>query len=97
MEREKVEAVTNFLFLDLKITVDGDCSHEVKRHLLLGRKAMTNLDSIFKSKDITLPANVSIVKAMAFPLPMYWCEIYTIKRVSAEELMLSNRGAGEDS
>ena len=58
---------------------------------------MTNLDSIFKSKDITLPANVSIVKAMAFPLPMYWCEIYTIKRVSAEELMLSNHGVGEDS
>ena len=76
---------------------NGDCSREIKRHLLLGRKAMTNLDSILKSKDITLPTNVCIVKAMVFPVVMYECESWTIKRLSTEELMLSNCGAGEDS
>ena len=73
--KEKVEAVTDFIFLGFKIIAAGDCSHEIKRHLLLGRKAMTNLDSILKSRDITLPANVHQVKAMVFPVVMYGCEI----------------------
>ena len=77
---EKVETVTYFIFLGSKITVNGDCSHEIKRHLLLGRKAMTNLDSILKSRDITLPAKVHIVKAIVFPVVMYECESWTIKR-----------------
>ena len=93
-----MEAVTDFIFLGSKITVNGDCSHEIKRHLLLGRKAMTNLDSKLKSKDITLPTKVHTVKAMVFPVVMYRCESQTLKKVeSAEELMLSNCGAGEDS
>ena len=79
IEGEKVEAMTNFLFLGSKITVDGDCSHEIRRHLLLGRKAMTNLDSVFKSRNIMLPTNVRIVKAMVFPVAMYGCESWTIK------------------
>ena len=79
MEGEKVEAVTDFLFLGSRITVDGDCSHEVKRQLLFGRKAMTNLDSVLKSRDITLPTKVHIVKAMVFPVIMYRCESWTIK------------------
>ena len=83
-------------FLDSKITVDGDCSHEIKRCLLLGRKAMTNLDRVLKSGDITLPTKVCIVKAVVFPLVMYGCESWTIKRLSAKEMMLSNC-AGEDS
>ena len=74
IEGEKVEIVTNFLFLGSKITADGDCSHEIKRHLLLGRKAMTNLDSVLKSRDITLPTKVHIVKAMIFPLVMCGCK-----------------------
>ena len=78
-----------------KITTDGDCSHEIKRHLLLGRKVMTNLDSIFKSRDITLPTKVHLVKAMVFPVVMYGCESWTVK--SAKELMLLNCGVGEDS
>ena len=86
----------DFIFEGSKITEDGDCSHEIKRHLLLGRKAMTNLDSIFKSKDITLPTKVRLVKAMVFPVVMYGCESWTIK-LSAEELMLLNCGVGEDS
>ena len=77
--RGKVEAVTDFLFLGSKITVDGDCSHEIKRHLLLGRKAMTNLDSILKNRDITLPTKVHLVKAMVFPVVMYGCESWAIK------------------
>ena len=77
---EKVEAVTDFLFLDSKITADGDCSHEIRRQLLLGRKAMTNLDSVLKSKDITLLTKVHIVKAMVFPIVMYGCESWTIKK-----------------
>ena len=76
IEGEKVEAVTDFIFLGSKITVDSDCSHEIKRHLLLGRKVMTNLDSIFKSRDITLPTNVLLVKAMVFPVVLYGCELY---------------------
>ena len=77
---DKVEAVTYFLFLGFKITVDGDCSHEIKRHLLLGRKAMTNLDSILKSRDISLWTKDHIVKAMVFPVVMYGCESWTIKK-----------------
>ena len=77
---DKVEAVTYFLFLGFKITVDGDCSHEIKRHLLLGRKAMTNLDSILKSRDISLWTKDHIVKAMVFPVVMNKCESWTIKK-----------------
>ena len=77
----KVEAVTDLLFLGSKITVDGDCSHEIRRHLLLGRKIMTNLDSILKSRDITLPTKVHIVKAMVLPVVMYRCESWTIRKV----------------
>ena len=84
-------------FLPSKITADDDCSHEIKRRLLLGRKLMTNLDSIFKSRDITLPKKVRLVKAMVFPVVMYGCESWTIKKVECEELMLFNCGAGEDS
>ena len=75
-----MEAVTNFIFLGSKITADGDFSHEIKRHLLLGRKAMTNLDSILKSGDITLPTKFQLVKAMVFPVVMYGCESWTIKK-----------------
>ena len=75
-----MERVTDFIFLDAKITADGDCSHEIKRCLLLGRKAMTNLDSILKSRDITLPTRVCLVKAMIFPVVMYGCESWTIKK-----------------
>ena len=92
-----METVTNFILGGSKITEDGDCSHEIKRSLLLGRKDMTNLDSIFKSRDITLPMKVHIVKAMVFPVVMYGCEIWTIKKLSTEELMLLNCGVGEDS
>ena len=75
-----VETVSDFIFLGSKITADGDCSHEIKRRLLLGRKVMTNLDSIFKSRDITLPTKVRLVKAMVFPVVMYGCESWTIKK-----------------
>ena len=74
IERQKVETVTDFVFLDLKLTVDGDCSHKIKRHLLLGRKAMADLDSVLKSRDITLPTKVHLVKAMVFPGVMFGCE-----------------------
>ena len=77
---ETVETVTDFIFLGSKITLDGDCSHEIERHLLLGRKAMTNLDSILKSRDITLPTKVRLVKVMVFPVVMYGCESWTIKK-----------------
>ena len=77
---ETIETVTDFIFLGSKITADGDCSHEIKRHLLLGRKAITNLDSILKSRDITLLTKVCLVKAMAFPVVMYRCERCTIKK-----------------
>ena len=74
------ETVSDFIFLGFKITADGGCSHEIKSHLLLGRKVMTNLDSIFKSRDITLPTKVRLVKAMVFPVVMYGCEIWTVKK-----------------
>ena len=80
IEGETVETVTDFILWGSKITADGDCSHEFKRHLLLGRKAMTNLDSILKSRDITLPTKVHLVKAMDFPVVMYGCESWTIKK-----------------
>ena len=80
IDRETVEAVSDFIFLGSKITADGDCSHEIKRCLLLGRKVMTNLDSILKSRDVTLPTKVHLVKAMVFPVVMYGCERWTIKK-----------------
>ena len=80
IDGETMERVTDLIFLGSKITADGDCSHEIKRCLLLGRKAMTNLDSIVKNRDITLPTKVSLVKAMVFPVVMYGCEIWTIKK-----------------
>ena len=97
IDREKVEAVTDFVFLGCKISVDGDHSHEIKRHLLLGRKAMANLDSILKSRDITLLIKVGIAKAMVFPVVMYRYESWTIKKAESQELMLLNCGVGEDS
>ena len=80
IDGETMETVTDFIFLSSKITADGDCSHEIKRRLLLGRKVMTNLDSILRSKDITLPTNVHLVKAMGFPVVIYGCESWTIKK-----------------
>ena len=80
IDRETVETVADLIFLGSKITANGDCSHEIKRHLLLGRKVMTNLDSIFKSRDITLPTNVHLDKATVFPVVMYGCESWTIKK-----------------
>ena len=80
IDGETVETVDDFIFLGSKITADGDCSHEIKRHLFLGRKAMTNLDSILKSRDITLSKKVCLVKAMVFPVVMYGCESWTIKK-----------------
>ena len=80
IDGETVESVTDFIYLGSKISADSDCSHEIKRHLLFGRKVMTNLDSIFKSRDITLPTKVHLVKAMVFPVVMYGCERWTIKK-----------------
>src|SRR5574341_1120605 len=80
------ETVTDFIFLGSKITVDGDCSHEIKRHLLLGRKAMTNIDSVLKSGDITLPTNVWLVKAMVFPVVMYGCESWAVKKAEHQRI-----------
>ena len=80
IDGETVETVADFIFLGSKITADGDCSHEIKRRLLLGRKVMTNLDSILKSRDISLPTKVHVVKAMVFPVVMYGCEIWTLKK-----------------
>ena len=80
IDGEIVETVSDFIFLGSKITTDGDCSHEIKRRLLFGRKVMTNLDSIFKSRDITLPTKFHLVKAMVFPVVMYGCEIWTVKK-----------------
>ena len=89
------ETVADFIFLGSKITADGDCSHEIKRRLLLGRKVMTNLESILKNRDIALPTKVHLVKAMVFLVVMYGCESWTIK--NAKELMLLKCGVGEDS
>ena len=80
IDGETMETVTNFIFLGSKVTANGDCNREIKRHLLLGRKAMTNLDSILKSRDITLPTKVHLVKAMVFPVVMYGCESWTVKK-----------------
>ena len=91
-----MQTVRDFIFGGSKITADGDCSHEIKRHLLLGRKDMTNLGSILKSRDITLPTKVHLIKAMVFPVVMYGCESWT-RKLSAEELMLLKCGVGEDS
>ena len=85
------------LFFGLQIAADGYCSHEIKRCLLLGRKVMTNLDSILKNSDITLPIKVHVVKAMVFPIVMYGCESWTNKKLSTKQLMLLNYGVGEDS
>ena len=89
--------MSDFIFGGSKITAVGDCSHEIKRRLLLGRKVMTNLDSIFKSRDVTLPTKVRLVKAMAFPVVMYGCESWTVKKSEHEELILLNCGVGGDS
>ena len=97
IDGETVETVRDFTFLVSKITEDCDCSHEIKRHLLLERKVIINLDSILKSRDITLPTKVCLVKAMVFPVVMYGCESCTIKKLSTEELMLLNCGVGEES
>ena len=92
-----MEKVTDFIFLGSKITVDGDCSHKIKRHLLLGRKAMTNLDCILKSRDITLLTKVHTVKAVVFPVVMYRCESWTIKKAECQRIDAFELGAGEDS
>ena len=94
-----METVIDFIFLGSKITADGDYGHEIKRRLPLGRKAMTNLDSILKSRDVTLPTKVCLVKAMVFPVVMYGCESWTIKKAECRTLDVfsSNCGAGEDS
>ena len=85
IDRETVETVADFIFLGSKITADGDCSHEIKRRLLLGREVMTNLDSILKSRDVTLPTKVHLVKAMVFPVVMYGCESWTIKKAECQK------------
>ena len=92
-----METVSDFIFWGSKITADGDRSHEIKRCLLLGRKVITNLDSILKSRDITLPTKVHLIKAMVFPVVMYGCESWTIKKAEPEELMVLNYGVGGDS
>ena len=86
VDGETMETVTDFIFLGSKISEDGECNHEIKRHLLLGRKAMTNLDSTLKSKDITLPTKVRLVKAMVFPVAMYGCESWTIKKAECHRI-----------
>ena len=86
IDRERVETVSHFILGGFKITADGDCSHEIKRRLLLGRKVMTNIDSIFKSRDITLPAKVRLVKAMVFPVVMYGCESWTVKKAECQRI-----------
>ena len=94
---ETLETVTDFIFWGSKIPADGDCSHEIKRRLLLGRKVMTNLDSIFKSRDITLPTKVHLVKAMGFPLVMYGRESWAMKKAEHQSIDALNCGIGEDS
>ena len=95
IDGETMETVADFILGGSKITADGDCGHEIKRRLILGREVMTNLDSIFKSRDIALPTKVRLVKAMVFAVVMYGCESW--RRLSAEELMPLNCGVGEDS
>ena len=97
IDGETMETVTGFIFLGSEITADGDCSHEIKRHLLLGKKAMKNLESILKRRDITFPTTICLVKAIVFPVVMYGCESWTIKKSKCQELMLLNCGVGEDS
>ena len=97
IDGETVETVADFVFLGSKITADGDCSHEIKRHLLLGRKVMTNLESILKSRDISLPTKVRLVKAMVFPVVMYGCESWTVKKAERRKIDALNCGIGEDS
>ena len=97
IDGETIETVRDFIFLGSKITADGDCSHEIKRCLLLGRKTVANLDSVLKSRDITLLTKVHIVKAVVFLVIMYGSESWTIRRLITKELMLLNCGAGEDS
>ena len=96
IDGKTMETVTDFIFLGFKITADGDCRHEIKRCVLLGRKVMTKLDSILKGRDITFPTKVYLVKAMVFPVVMYACESWTRRKLSAEKLMLLNCGVGED-
>ena len=97
IDGEKVETVSDFILGGSKITADGDCSHEIKRRLLLGRKVMTNLDSILKSRDITLPTKVHLVKAMVFPVVMYGCESWTVKKAECQIIDALTCGVGEDS
>ena len=97
IDGETVETVADFILGGSKITVDGDCSHEIKRRLLLGRKAMSNLDSKLKSRDITLSTKVHLVKAMVFPVVMYGCESWTIKKAEHQRIDALNCGVGEDS
>ena len=97
VDGETMETVTSFIFLGSKITVDGDWRHEIKRHLLLGRKAMTNLDSILKSIDISWPANLHLVKAMVSPVVMYGCESWTVKKAERGRIDAFDHGVGEDS
>ena len=97
IDGETMETVRDFILRGSKITPDGECSQEIKRRLLLGRKVMTNLDGILKSRDITLPTKVHLVKAMVFPVAMYGCESWTIKKAECQELMLLKCGVGEDS
>ena len=94
---ETVETVSDFIFGGSKIMADGDCSHEIKRRLLLGRKVMTNLDSIFKSRDITLPTKVHLVKTMVLSVVMYGCENWTVKKAECQRIDVLNCGIGEDS
>ena len=97
IDGETMETVTDFIFLDFKITADGDCSHEIKRLLLLGRKIITKLDNILKSRDITLPTKVHLIKVMVFPAVMYGCENWTVKKAEHKALMLLNCGVGDNS
>ena len=97
IDGETMETVRDFIFLDSKIAVDGDCSYEIKRCILLGRKVMTKLDSIFKSRDITLPTKVHLVKGMVFPVVMYGCESWTIKKAECRRIDALNCGVEEDS
>ena len=97
IDGETVETVSDFIFVGSKITADGDCSHEIKRRLLLGRKVMTNLDSILKSRAITLSTKVHLVKAVVFPVVIYGCESWTIKKAECQRTVLLNYVVGEDS